>query len=58
MHENLKMSGKYKVSFVGFAYVVADSEAEAIAKYIDGDFVYMEQTEVEAAEIDDFDVYL
>ena len=52
------MPGKYKVSFVGFAYVVADSEAEAIAKFNDGDCVYMEQTEVEAAEIDDFEVRL
>ena len=52
------MPNKYKVSFEGFAYVVADSEAEAIAKYNDGDFVYMEQTEVEAAEIDDFEVCL
>ena len=52
------MPCKYKVTFVGFAYVVADSEAEAIAKYNDGDFVYMEQTEVEAAEIDDFEVCL
>ena len=52
------MPGKYKVTFVGFAYVVADSEAEAIAKFNDGDCVYMEQTEVEAAEIDDFEVCL
>ena len=52
------MPDKYKVSFVGFAYVVAGSEAEAIAKYNDGDCVYMEQTEVEAAEIDDFEVCL
>ena len=52
------MPDKYKVSFVGFAYVVADSEAEAIAKFNDGDCVYMEQTEVEAAEIDDFEVWL
>lgn len=52
------MPCKYKVSFEGFAYVVADSEAEAIAKFNDGDFVYMEQTEVEAAEIDDFEVCL
>ena len=52
------MSGKYKVTFVGFAYVVADSEAEAIAKFIDGDFVDMEQTDVEAAEVDEFEVRL
>lgn len=52
------MPDKYKVSFVGFAYVVADSEAEAIAKFNDGDYIYMEQTEVEAAEIDDFEVRL
>ena len=52
------MPCKYKVAFEGFAYVVADSEAEAIAKYNDGDYAYMEQTEVEAAEIDDFEVYL
>ena len=52
------MPDKYKVSFVGFAYVLADSEAKAIAKFNDGDFVYMEQTEVEAAEVDDFEVIL
>lgn len=52
------MPDKYKVSFVGFAYVTADSEGDAIAQYIAGDCVYMEQTEVEAAEIDDFEVRL
>lgn len=52
------MPDKYKVTFEGFAYVVADSEAEAIAKFNDGDFVYMEQTEVEAAKVDEFEVSL
>lgn len=52
------MPDKYKVSFLGFVYVTANSEAEAIAKFNDGDCVYMEQTEVEAAEVDDFEVIL
>ena len=52
------MPDKYKVTFEGFAYVVADSEGDAIAKFNDGDFVYMEQTEVEAAEVDEFEVCL
>lgn len=52
------MSDKYKVTYEGFAYVLADSEAEAIDKYYDGDYVYMEPTEVEAAEVDEFEVSL
>ena len=52
------MPDKYKVSFEGFAYVAADSEAEAIAKFNTGDSIYMELTEVEAAEVDEFEVRL
>lgn len=52
------MPDKYKVTFEGLAYVLADSEAEAIAKFNDGDYAYMEQTKIEAAEIDDFEVRL
>lgn len=52
------MPDKYKVSFVGFAYVTADSEGDAIAQYMAGDYIYMEQTEVEAAKVDEFEVSL
>ena len=50
------MAKKYRVSFEGFSYVLADSEEEAIASFTDDDFIYLEQTKIEAEEVEEFEV--
>lgn len=42
----------YKVSFSGFAYVEADSAEEAMEKYNNDDFVYMEVNPGKAEEVE------
>lgn len=47
---------KYKFEFSGFAYVEADSEEEAKAKYEDDDVVYSETNLDDYGEVPEFHV--
>jgi hypothetical protein len=45
---------KYKVPFTGFAYVEAESEAEALEYARDGNTIYEEQEWEDAKEVSEF----
>lgn len=49
---------KFKVNFKGFAYVEADSEAEAIEKFNCDDAIYSEQEVDYAEEVSEYFVDL
>ena len=45
---------KYKVPFTGFAYVEAESEAEALEYALNGNTIYEEQEWEDAKEVSEF----
>ena len=49
---------KYRVDFSGFAYVEADSPAEALDKYENDDTLYEESKVYDPVEVDEFTVDL
>ena len=49
---------KYKINISGFAYVEADSEEEAMTKYLNDEETYKEMNNPVIEEVDEFIVFV